>query len=94
VFAVVDAVVRIPDSAGQGASQTNRRTSNKELRMSKSASGDPRLSFAVLRFGVLRFCCSDKRRRRRRRSLSDRLKKSLLKNGVDARFRLQALPAP
>ena len=51
----VDAGVKISDSAGEGASQVNRRISNQELRMSKAASGDPRLSFAVLRFGVLRF---------------------------------------
>jgi hypothetical protein len=73
--------VKIPDAAGEGASQVNRRISNQELRMSKSASGDPRLSFAVLRFGVLRFCCSGERRRRRR-SLSDRLKKRHFKTAL------------
>jgi hypothetical protein len=50
----VDAGVKIPDSAGEGVFQSNRRILNKELRMSKSAGDDPRLSFAcsaVLLFG-------------------------------------------
>jgi hypothetical protein len=72
-------------------SRGNRRISNKELRMSKSAISSPVLSFVILRFGVLRFCCSPERRPGRR-SCSHRLKKShfkpaLTRAGVPGRRR-------
>lgn len=58
----VAAAVKVPNFAGLGMSQTNRRMSNAELRMSKAVVGCSGLSFVILRFGVLRFCGSPARR--------------------------------
>jgi hypothetical protein len=70
--------LKVPDDfAGQNIVQG---TPNVEVAMSVA-----RFSFAVLRFGVLRFCCSAERRRRRT-SLSDRLNKSHFKTALAHRY--------
>jgi hypothetical protein len=62
----VDTGVKVPDFAGLGMSQTNRRISIAELRRLKSDAGPIRSSFEILRFSILRFCGSLRGRARKK----------------------------